>query len=184
MSAMELTPLPIDGAFEIATVPNFDERGSFARVYDADWFCEQGLINEWVQESLSCTRVCGTVRGLHYQNPPFAETKLIRAVCGIVFDVLVDLRRDSVTFGKWCSVELSAEKMNQVYVPAGCAHGFCTRTDDVQLLYKMNEIYSPGHAAGLRWDDPEIGIKWPMNSPKLSEKDAAMPRWSQFSSPF
>ncbi|MBL68590.1 MAG: dTDP-4-dehydrorhamnose 3,5-epimerase [Verrucomicrobiales bacterium] len=181
---MELKPLPIDGAFEIVPVPHFDERGSFARIYDADWFCDHGLTNEWVQESLSWTRTCGTVRGLHYQTPPFAETKLIRAVCGIVFDVIVDLRRSSATFGRWYSVQLSAAQMNQVYVPMGCAHGFCTLTDDVQLLYKMDEIYSPDHAAGLRWDDPEVGIKWPMDSPRLSEKDAAMPKWSEFSSPF
>ena len=184
MSAMKLRSLSIEGAFEILTEPDRDNRGYFVRTYDAAWFREHGLHRDWKQESQSFTREQHVVRGLHFQRPPHVETKLIRTARGRVLDVLVDLRRSSATFRQWCAVELCAEAMNMVYAPPGCAHGFCTLTGDVLMFYKIDTAHAPGHGGGLRWDDPEIGIEWPELQPQLSERDAALPAWSEFENPF
>ena len=181
---MEWRPLPIEGAGEIIPALVRDSRGYFLRTYDEAWFNKQGLHRNWVQENQSLTREKHSVRGLHFQSPPHSETKLIRTARGRALDVLVDLRRDSATFRQWCSVELSEETMNMVFAPPGCAHGFCTLTEDVVILYKMDANYAPEHEGGLRWNDPEIGIEWPTDKPELSEKDVALPLWSEFENPF
>jgi dTDP-4-dehydrorhamnose 3,5-epimerase len=152
-----------------------DMRGYFARL-----FCQEEL-RDWnrgraiQQVNLSLTQTMGSIRGLHYQHPPKAEDKAIRCLRGRVFDVLVDLRRDSPTFMKWCSVELSAEALNMVYVPRGCAHGFQTLEPDCEMLYLHTEFYSPEHEGGVRFDSPRIGIEWPLPLADLSERDKNLP---------
>ena len=184
LSVMELNPLLIEGAFEILPEPNSDARGHFVRTYDEAWFREHGMHRDWVQESQSMTREKDVVRGLHFQCPPHAETKIMRLTQGRALDVLVDLRSDSATFHQWCAVELSAKAMNMVFAPPGCAHGFCTLTEDVVMQYKIDVPHALGHEGGLRWNDSKIGIQWPADQPQLSERDAALPGWSEFENPF
>jgi len=184
LSVMELKPLSIEGAFEIQPEPNSDARGHFVRTYDEAWFREHGLHRDWVQESQSMTWEKNVVRGLHFQCLPHAETKIMRLTHGRALDVLVDLRSDSATYCQWCAVELSAQIMNMIFAPPGCAHGFCTLTEDVVMQYKMDVPHASGHEGGLLWNDPQIGIEWPTDQPQLSERDAALPNWGEFDSPF
>jgi dTDP-4-dehydrorhamnose 3,5-epimerase len=160
------------GVFEIRLAPHMDERGFFMRVYDEDIFKKADLHRHWVQENHSRSEKQGIIRGLHFQFPPFAETKLVRCIRGAVFDVFVDLRKDSPSFGKWGSVELSEEKHNMVYIPRGFAHGFCTLTDESEVVYKVDSPYAPEAECGLLWNDPDLAIEWPVPQPQLSEKDA------------
>jgi dTDP-4-dehydrorhamnose 3,5-epimerase len=181
---MNIRPLRIPGAFEISLSPRGDERGHFMRTYDREIFRDQGLQTEWIQENQSLSRAIHTIRGLHFQRPPAAETKLVRVATGAVLDVFVDLRRGSPTFGQWESVEVSAEKQNMVYVPKGLAHGFCTLTPDVLMLYKVDHAYAPELEMAIRWDDPSLGIAWPAADPIVSEKDKMAVRFSELVSPF
>jgi len=168
---MEIRELKLKGTFEIKLNPHKDDRGFFMRTFDHKIFNKEGLSYNWVQENHSRSLRKGTIRGLHFQLPPFTETKLIRCLRGKILDVFVDLRKDSLTFGKWDSVKLSEDKFNMVLVPQGFAHGFCTLTDDCEILYKVDNYYSPAHEVGLIWNDSYIKIDWPENSPFLSEKD-------------
>jgi dTDP-4-dehydrorhamnose 3,5-epimerase len=171
---MKLTPRRLAGAFEIAYEPRADERGSFMRWYDRDIFARAGLPTEWVQANESSSRR-NVVRGLHFQRAPHAETKLVRAISGAVFDVFVDLRRGSPTYGQWDAVELSAEKRNAVLVPRGFAHGFCARTDAV-VSYLVDNAYAPQAEGGLAWDDPELAIAWPVQGEAIvSARDREWP---------
>jgi dTDP-4-dehydrorhamnose 3,5-epimerase len=171
---MKLTPRRLAGAFEIACEPRADERGSFMRWYDRDIFARAGLPTEWVQANESSSRR-NVVRGLHFQRAPHAETKLVRAISGAVFDVFVDLRRGSPTYGQWDAVELSAEKRNAVLVPRGFAHGFCARTDAV-VSYLVDNAYAPQAEGGLAWDDPQLAIAWPVQGEAiLSARDRQWP---------
>lgn len=181
---MEIKPLSIEGVFEITLAPRRDERGFFMRTFDEAIFREHGLVSQWVQENDACSVRQGIVRGLHFQRPPATETKLVRVVVGRALDVFVDLRRDSLTFGRWGSVELSAERQNMVYVPKGFAHGYCTLSDHVLMLYKVDAPYSARFEGGLRWNDPALGIAWPVNQPLISAKDAALPVLKELESPF
>jgi dTDP-4-dehydrorhamnose 3,5-epimerase len=162
----------IAGVFEIRLAPRMDERGFFMRVYDEEIFKKAGLHRHWVQENHSRSEKKSIIRGLHFQFSPWAETKLVRCVRGVVFDVYVDLRKDSPSFGKWGSVELSGEKHNMVYIPRGFAHGFCTMSDVCDVLYKVDNPHSPENESGLVWNDPLLNIKWPINNPSISVKDA------------
>lgn len=145
-----------------------DARGFFAPVYQQSALAEAGITYGWIQDNQSLSRRKGTVRGLHFQRPPFAQAKLMRVVRGAALDVCVDLRRASPTFGKHVAVELTADNLRQVYIPPGFAHGFCTLTDDVEVLYKVSAEWSHAHEGGLLWDDPALGIDWPVT------KDAAV----------
>jgi dTDP-4-dehydrorhamnose 3,5-epimerase len=181
---MQFNALPLAGAWEIILAPRGDERGHFARTYDRTLFDSHGLHRDWVQENESRTLRKHTIRGLHFQIPPFSETKLVRVATGAILDVLVDLRRSSSTYGRWTSVEVSAEKHNCVYIPRGFAHGFCTLTDDVVMLYKVDSVYSPEHERSLVWNDDVLAIEWPARDPLVSVKDRAAGRMAELESPF
>lgn len=173
---MRIAPRRLAGTFEIALEPKGDERGDFMRWYDREAFARAGLPTDWVQANESTSRR-GVVRGLHFQRPPHAETKLVRAVAGAVFDVFVDLRRGSATYGEWDAVELSRARRNAVLVPKGFAHGFCALTDEAVVSYLVDSAYAPGAEGGLAWDDPRLAIPWPLAGPAIvSAKDRAWPR--------
>ncbi len=168
---MTIKELQIKGVFEITLSPKYDNRGFFMRTYDEITFNKFGIHKAWVQENHSKSDIKGIVRGLHFQEPPFAETKLIRCIRGSIFDVVVDVRKDSETLGNWVSVELSEENMKMLLVPRGFAHGFCTLTDNCEVIYKVDNFYSPEHERGVLWNDPDLDISWPVSDPVLSEKD-------------
>lgn len=164
-----------------------DARGWFTESYNRDAFAALGITCTFVQDNHSLSRAPFTLRGLHFQTPPRAQDKLVRCIRGRIFDVAVDLRRDSPSFGRWVGAELSAENGDQLFVPVGFAHGFLTLEADCEVTYKCSDSYAPQHDAGLRWNDPEIGIDWPIppgTEPQLSDKDRAQPFVSQFDSPF
>ena len=173
---MILQETPLTGAWVIQVEPVEDERGLFARTFDVDRWDEWGLEATVVQCSTSYSRRAGTVRGMHYQVDPFEETKLVRCTRGAVYDVIVDVRRDSPTFRGWFSVELTPDNRTMLYVPAGVAHGFQTLVDDTEVYYQISERYSPAHARGVRWDDPAFGIEWPDATERtISERDRSYP---------
>ena len=163
-----------------------DRRGLFSEVYNKRAFAEAGFRMEFVQDNHSFSMDRGTVRGLHFQPPPIAQHKLVRVVRGSVFDVAVDLRRHSATYGSHTSVVLSAEAWNQVLVPIGFAHGFMTLESDTEVVYKVSDYYSPEHDKGLLWNDPGLGIQWPLPAEDavLSDKDQRQPRLAELESPF
>ena len=145
------------------------------RTYDSHIFAKLGLTTDWLQENESYTARRYTIRGLHFQHPPYSETKLVRVVRGAILDVFVDLRTQSATFRRWGILEVSAERHNMVYIPRGLAHGFCTLVDDCIVSYKVDEVYHPDAEGGVRWDDPALGITWPSRTPTLSDRDRALP---------
>ena len=172
---MTITPLPLAGAHEIVLAPRGDERGYFMRSYDEKTFAAHGLNTNWVQENQSMTMVPGTIRGLHFQYPPHAETKLVRVLVGRILDVIVDVRTCSPTFGKHHAVELSAENQKCLYVPRGFAHGFCALDVPAVMHYKVDNFYASDAEGGLLWSDPALGIAWPVIAPLTSDKDARWP---------
>ena len=176
MSLLEARPLELPELVELTPRRFGDERGFFSEVWNHARFAEAGIPTQFVQDNVSLSRSKGVLRGLHFQTPPAAQAKLVRVSCGSIFDVGVDIRRSSPTFGRWAGVVLSAEKWNQLYVPEGFAHGFVTLEDDTEVTYKVSAPYSPEHDRSIRFDDPAIGIDWPLDGePVLSEKDAAAP---------
>jgi dTDP-4-dehydrorhamnose 3,5-epimerase len=181
---MELRSLSIDGVYEIIADPRKDERGYFVRTYDRSLFERSGLVSMWEQESISFNRHADTIRGLHFQSAPHSETKIVRAVTGVLLDVIVDLRRASMTYGEWISLELSARDANAVYIPPGCAHGFRTLCPYTTVHYKMDSAYRPEIASGIRWDDRLLNIAWHCNSPVISVADRVLPLFADFKSPF
>jgi dTDP-4-dehydrorhamnose 3,5-epimerase len=168
---MQFFQTPLPNLYEIILEPFVDDRGLFTRIFCKKEFAAIGFDKEIVQINHSLTRKKGTIRGLHYQLIPAAETKIIRCIKGRVFDVMVDLRADSTTFLQWHSVELSRENMKIVFIPEGFAHGFQTLTDDVELIYHHSEFYNPELEAGLRFDDPALMIPWPLPVNSISPKD-------------
>jgi dTDP-4-dehydrorhamnose 3,5-epimerase len=153
-----------------------DERGAFARAWMPEEFSARGLETRFAQGSIATTRHRGTIRGLHWQVAPAEQVKTVRVTRGAVFDVVVDLRRDSPTFRHWVGTELSAENRRLLYVPAGVAHGYQTLADDTDVFYFASAPYSPGHEAGVRWNDPAFGVEWPLGAPTvISPRDAAYP---------
>jgi dTDP-4-dehydrorhamnose 3,5-epimerase len=168
-------PAPLQGAYVVEVEPVVDDRGFFARLWCADEARQVGLVPEVVQCSLSYNQRRGTVRGLHFQAPPFAETKLVRCVRGALFDVLVDLRRESHTYGRWFAVELTAGNHKATYIPAGFAHGLQTLEDDSEVLYQMSTPYCPEASRGVRWDDPTLNIPWPLPPAAISLQDTRWP---------
>jgi dTDP-4-dehydrorhamnose 3,5-epimerase len=172
---MIFTETSLKGAFIIDLEPANDERGMFARAWCQREFEEQGLKVTWVQNNISTNRKKGTVRGMHYQVHPHEEVKLVRCTKGSIYDVIVDLRRDSPTFRQYTAVILSAENRRALYIPQGVAHGFQTLSDDSELFYHMSAFYEAGSARGFRWDDPSVGITWPEPVTVISEKDRSWP---------
>lgn len=172
---MKFHPLPLAGAFRIEIEPRGDVRGFFARMFCQEEFAEHGLATHWAQCNTSYSALAGTIRGMHFQRPPMAEAKLVRCLRGAVWDVLVDLRDGSPTFGRWHGEMLDADNRLMVYIPAGIAHGFQTCTDDVEMLYFHSVPYSSLHEGGLRWDDPSVAIEWPLALTEQSPRDAALP---------
>lgn len=163
----------------LLTPPRYgDDRGFFSEVYHADKLRAFGIDLPFVQDNHSRSELTGTVRGLHFQLPPFAQAKLVRVARGAVLDVAVDIRHGSPTFGRAVTAVLSAEAWNQLFIPAGFAHGFCTLEPDTEVLYKVTNPYSPDHDRGIAWDDPALGIRWPVTPAKalLSAKDRGWPR--------
>lgn len=144
-----------------------------------------GIGDKFVQDNWSKSNATGTIRGLHYQSPPYEQAKLVSVLRGAIFDVAVDIRIGSPTFGQWKGYELSAENRNQFYIPAGFAHGFVTLQPDSEVCYKCSDFYNPAAEGGIRWNDPSINIDWPLDcTPVLSEKDSAAPFLEDFESPF
>lgn len=168
------------------TPPRFrDHRGFFAETYSRRVFARLGIDAEFVQDNHSLSAAVGTVRGLHFQAPPHAQAKLVRCGRGAIFDVAVDIRRGSPTYGRWAACTLSAENGAQLYLPVGFAHGFATLEPGSEIIYKCSDYYAPETEGALRWDDPDVGIKWPLTGPPvLSEKDAGAPLLAGFNSPF
>ncbi len=177
---MEFFQRRLPGVWEIHLSPLRDERGFFMRTYDVALFESAGLHRPWVQENHSRSERRGILRGLHFQFPPYAETKLVRCVRGAVFDVFVDLRPESPTFGQWDGVVLSEDNPHMVLIPRGFAHGFCTLTDLSEVLYKVDSPYQREYEGGLLWSDKQLNIKWPTTTPFLSEKDSRNWTWEVF----
>ena len=163
----------IPDVIEVEYTPRRDCRGYFQRVYDTSLFEEFGLPGEWVQGNESLSTESNVVRGLHFQKPPHAETKFVRVVEGRVFDVFVDLRSDSPTNGQWGSVILDGS--NAVVIPKGFAHGFCVIEAPARMLYQVDSCYAPESEGGIRWNDADLAIPWPVENPVLSEKDSKLP---------
>lgn len=181
---MQIQELIVNGVYEISPSPHCDHRGCFMRTFDTHIFHRNGLCATWVQESLSRNKHRGIIRGLHFQMPPHTETKLVYVVVGSIYDVVVDLRISSATFGKWQAVELSEDNGKMLYLPPGVAHGFCTRADDTVVMYKMDAFYTASAQGGVRWDDPTLKIDWPTITPIMSTKDRMLPSLQDFESPF
>jgi dTDP-4-dehydrorhamnose 3,5-epimerase len=165
----------VPGAYVIEPQRAEDERGFFARIFSADEFRRQGLEPAVAECSVAYNTSRGTLRGLHYQRAPHEEAKLVRCTRGVVYDVAVDLRASSPTRFSWTAVELSAANGLALYVPPGCAHGYLTLTDETELHYQISQRYTPDAAAGVRWDDPALGIDWPAGPQVISSRDASFP---------
>lgn len=176
MLTVEPTAIP---DVKIVTPKRFvDHRGFFTETYNRQRFIDAGIAHEFVQDNHSLSAAAGTIRGLHFQSRPFAQVKLIRVVRGRILDVALDIRRSSSTYGRHVTVELSAENGRQLLIPIGFAHGFCTLEPNTEIQYKVSAYYSADHDHGIAFDDPELGIEWPVPLDKavLSEKDANLPR--------
>lgn len=173
---MRFTKTALAGVWVVEPEPSHDDRGFFARVWSAEELEAHGLNARLAQCSQSYNRRAGTLRGMHYQRPPFEEAKLVTCTRGAIHDVVLDLRRGSATFGRWAAEPLTAGNRRMLYVPEGCAHGFQTLEDDSEVLYFISAPYSPAHAAGVRWDDPAFAIAWPPAAARIiSPRDASYP---------
>lgn len=184
MTAVRELALP--GVFEIVPRKHQDGRGFFSETWNAASLSGQGIAVDFVQDNHSFSVAAGVLRGLHYQKPPFAQDKLVRVTRGSIFDVAVDIRQNSPTYGQWVGLTVSAEAWNQILVPIGFAHGFVTLEPDCEVLYKTSAPYSPEHDRGIRFDDPQIAIDWPFEIEKLtlSDKDRAAPPLAEADNPF
>jgi dTDP-4-dehydrorhamnose 3,5-epimerase len=172
---MKITHLPLSGAHLVELEPVADERGFFARAWCAEEFRTYGLNSSLAQCSISFNKRRGTLRGLHYQAEPYAETKLIRCTAGAIYDVVLDMRPASDSYGKWFAVELTAANRKMLYVPEGLAHGFQTLSDDTEVFYQISVNYHPESGRGVRWNDPLFGIEWPIHDPTISRRDQSFP---------
>jgi dTDP-4-dehydrorhamnose 3,5-epimerase len=170
-----VTPTRIPGVHVVEMAAHSDARGHFARTYCREVFAQHAIAFEPVQCNLSFNPQRGTLRGLHYQDAPYPDAKLVRCTRGAIFDVVVDLRHGSPSHGEWLGFELSEQNGRVLFVPEGCAHGFQTLTPDTELFYMMGAAYRPELARGVRWDDPAFAIAWPIAAPLLSERDATYP---------
>jgi dTDP-4-dehydrorhamnose 3,5-epimerase len=164
----------LSGSFEIELSPIGDERGYFARTFCQREFEANGLNHTVAQSSFSYNRQKGTLRGLHFQNAPFAEDKLVRCIKGQIYDVMVDLRLGSPTYGEWMGFELTESNNLQLYIPSGFAHGFQTLSDDCIVAYQISQFYEPSASSGVRWDDAQIAVEWPLKPTDQSPRDLAL----------
>ena len=174
MSAMNVLRTELDGVLVLRPKVFGDDRGFFLETYHRIKYGELGITVEFVQDNLSSSRK-GTLRGLHYQNP-HGQAKLVQVLAGHVFDVAVDVRKESKNFGRWVGVHLSSENKRQIFIPEGFAHGFCVLSDTALFSYKCSDLYAPECERGVLWDDHDLAIDWPISKPLLSEKDARYPR--------
>jgi dTDP-4-dehydrorhamnose 3,5-epimerase len=171
---VKFVPTGLAGAYVVEPERLEDERGYFARTFCRDEFITHGLNPNLVQCSVSFNLKKGTLRGMHYQGKPHEEAKLVRCTRGTIFDVIIDIRTGSPTFKKWLSVELSAINTRMLYIPEGFAHGFQTLEDGSEVFYQMSEKYFPESARGIRWNDPAVGVRWPLPDPVISQRDAGL----------
>jgi dTDP-4-dehydrorhamnose 3,5-epimerase len=178
---MQVLATAIPDVKEVKPARRFDPRGFFSEIFREDLLRQHGIASPFVQENLSLSADRGVVRGLHFQIPPQAQAKLVRVAAGSIFDVAVDIRHGSPTYGHHVGVMLSAAEGNQLYIPEGFAHGFCTLEPNTEVVYKVNRYYSPEHDRGLRWDDPALAIAWPVEEEKalLSDKDRRQPMFAE-----
>lgn len=174
---MRFNETPVKGAYVIDLEKREDERGFFARFFCVEEFAKQGLENRFVQMNNSLSVQKGTLRGMHYQLKPKEETKVVRCLKGSLYDVVLDLRPDSPTFGKHFGAQLTAENRKMMYVPCGCAHGFITLEDNSEVFYLVSEFYSKEWERGVRWNDPKFGILWPCEPVVISERDQKLPNF-------
>ena len=171
----EFKKLEIPDVILIKTKVFEDERGFFMETYKKEDFEEKaGIKGEFIQENHSKSKY-GVLRGLHFQKEPYAQAKIVRCIRGEIYDVAVDLRKDSPTFGNYVGVNLSEDNRYQLYVPRGCAHGFLVLSDVAEVIYKVDNVYAPGYEGGLIWNDSDVNVKWPNDNPTLSEKDKSWP---------
>jgi dTDP-4-dehydrorhamnose 3,5-epimerase len=175
--SLTVEPLAIPDVKVIRVKKFGDARGFFSETYNRQAFADAGIPLEFVQDNQSLSATVGTIRGLHSQQAPFAQDKLVRVTRGRIWDVAIDVRPGSPTFGKWVAAEVSAEAWNQIFVPAGFLHGFCTLEQDTEVSYKVSNFYSAEHEVGVRWNDPDLKVAWPVAEDKatLSDKDRALP---------
>ncbi len=176
---MKFIETPLKGAFVIELDKIGDERGFFARAFCKKEFADHGLASEFLQVNNSMSAIKGTLRGMHYQLAPHAETKVVRCIRGSLYDQILDIRPDSPTFGQSFGAELSAENRCMMYVPKGFAHGFITLTEDAEAFYFVDETYAPTFERGIRWDDPKFNLQWPCEPTVLSDKDKAHPDFDE-----
>jgi dTDP-4-dehydrorhamnose 3,5-epimerase len=172
---MIFEPAPLAGTYVVGLEPFSDERGWFARFFCKNEFLQIGHHQEWVQMNHSQTLEKGTLRGMHFQFPPHGEVKLVRCISGAVYDVVIDLRRGSSSFLNWFGIELSAANNKMLYIPEGFAHGFQSLQDDCGLIYMHTQFYSPQVEGGIRYNDPLLGINWPLPISQISQRDAGHP---------
>lgn len=182
---MEIEPTGLPGVLKLSPRRFKDDRGFFAETYNRRTCNEAGITEDFMQDNHSLSVEMGTVRGLHFQGPPHAQAKLVRCGRGAIFDVAVDIRRGSPTYGQWVGYELSAENGAQLFIPAGFAHGFVTLQPESEIVYKCSDYYAPETEGAVRWDDPAISIEWPLSTKALlSGKDAKAPLLADLNSPF
>ena len=172
---MTFMPTPLAGSYVIDLNPFSDERGWFARTFCKDEFQQIGHTKEWVQINHSVTYKPGSIRGMHFQLPPYSEIKMVRCIAGAVYDVIIDLRKDSAGFLQWFGAELSAKNRKMMYIPEGFAHGFQTLMPDTELIYHHTQFYKASAESGIRYDDPAVNIRWPMAVTMVSERDSGFP---------
>ncbi len=186
MEKCSFTPLSIPDVIQAIPRRFGDHRGYFFESYALELFQRGGVDAIFIQDNQSLSAAVGTIRGLHFQAPPSAQAKLVRVLAGAVFDVAVDIRRKSPTYGKWCAATLTAEGGEQLYIPHGFAHGFCTLEPGTVVAYKVDRYYDPATDAGILWDSLTLGIEWPLGSaePTLSGKDVTLPAFDKLESPF
>lgn len=176
---MIFTQTKLKGAYVVELERREDERGFFARTWCADEFKKVGLKTNLVQQNMSLTFKKGTLRGMHFQKSPYEETKVVRCTRGAIYDVIIDLRKNSPTYKKWFGIELTADNYTMLYIPEGFAHGFVTLTDDVEVTYLVTQFYTPSAENGVRYNDPAFGIVWPEQIKHVSDKDAQVPDYKE-----
>jgi dTDP-4-dehydrorhamnose 3,5-epimerase len=176
---MKFIETQLSGSFVIEPRIFKDQRGFFTETYSKKVFEDNGFKIDFMQDNHSFSKEKGVLRGLHFQKPPYAQAKLVRTIRGSVYDVIVDLRKSSATFGKWIGIELSAENMKMLLVPKGFAHAFCTLEPESVVHYKVDEFYAPQSESGIIWNDPELNINWPFKNTLLSDKDRLLPLMSE-----
>ncbi len=185
-SPITIEPTSIDGVYLIGTRWLADERGSFSEVYNTKTFAEAGIKNNFIQENHVRNSKSGVLRGLHFQRPPVAQAKLVRVVVGAIFDIVVDIRRGSPSYGEWMAVTLSAEDGRQLFIPPGFAHGYCTLTYNSEVSYLVDAPYDPASEGGIAWNDPMLAIPWPFGETSLviSKRDTELSSLEALDSPF